>query len=210
MMAERSWFWVARLFRAILLLLLRFCLWFAVLLAWWWSAGALLQWPAQAPSQADAVVVLGGDSGTRYRKGRALVVDAYSSRLYLINPELSVLRDIAAGVPNLHEVHGEAISRSTWDEAVNTLAWMKANDFGHVLVVSDPPHLLRVAYTWSSVFRGSGRHYTLVAADTPWWSAWRWWENEQAALFAGVEVLKLGYYLVHYRFGFFLDDAGSE
>ena len=50
----------------------------------------------------------------------------------------------------------------------------------------------------------------LVAADTPWWSAWRWWENEQAALFAGIEVLKLGYYLVRYRFGFFLGETKGE
>ncbi len=201
---------VAWLFWAILLLLLRLGGWFVVLLALWWSAGALLQWPAQAPSKADAVVVLGGDSGTRYRKGRALLADHYSSCLDLINPDLSVLRDISAGVPSLREVHAETMSRSTWDEAVHTLAWMKSNDVGHVLVVSDPPHLLRVAYAWSSVFRGSGRHYTLVAADTPWWSAWRWWENEQAALFAGIEVLKLGYYLVRYRFGFFLGETKGE
>jgi uncharacterized SAM-binding protein YcdF (DUF218 family) len=202
--------WVARFVRAIFFSGLRFVLWFGVLVAVWWSAGALLQLPAQSPVSADAIVVLGGDSGTRYAKGRALIEQGYAERLLLINPNMPALRDIAAGVGRLDEVHGETISRSSWDEAVNTLAWMVENDMGHVLVVSDPPHMLRLKYSWASVFRGSGREYTLVAADTPWWSAWRWWDNEQAALFAGIEVLKLGYYVVRYRFGFWLNDVQEE
>jgi len=202
--------WIARFFRAIFFVVLRFALWSGVIVAAWWSAGALLQWPAQAPVAADAIVVLGGDSGTRYAKGRALVEQGYASRLLLINPNMPALRDIAAGVANLDEVHGEAKSRSSWSEAVNTLAWMMENDIAHVMVVSDPPHMLRLKYSWASVFRGSGREYTLVAADTPWWSAWRWWDNEHAALFAGIEVLKLGYYVVRYRFGFWVNDVQEE
>ena len=60
--------------------------------------------------------------------------------------------------------------------------WMEANGVRHVLVVSDPQHMLRVSYSWWSVFRGSGLRYTFVAAPTPDWSAWHWWENEAIAI----------------------------
>ena len=79
--------------------------------------------------------------------------------------------------------------------------WMEANGVKHVLVVSDPQHMLRVSYSWWSVLRGSGLSYTLVAAPQPSWSAWRWWENEALAISAGMEVLKLVYYVGRYRFG---------
>ncbi len=190
----------ARLMWAIFLLLLRVSLWFAVLVALWWSAGALLQWPAREPVPADAVVMLGGGNGERYALSKALVQQGAASRLLLINPTLSDMRDVANSLRDA-EVHGEAISRSSWDEAVNTRRWMEETGVRHVLVVSDPPHMLRLAYTWWSVFRGSDLDYTLVATTPRWWSAWRWWDNEQAAQFAGFEVLKLGYYIVRYRFG---------
>jgi len=79
--------------------------------------------------------------------------------------------------------------------------WMAANGVRHVLVVSDPQHMLRVSYSWWSVFRGSGLRYTLVAAPQANWSAWHWWENEAVAIGVGMEVLKLMYYVGRFRFG---------
>ncbi len=69
------------------------------------------------------------------------------------------------------------------------------------MVVSDPPHMLRLRYTWGSVLRGTGLAYTLVATSPPWWPGWRWWRTTESASFVGNEVLKLGYYVVRYRFG---------
>ena len=34
-----------------------------------------------------------------------------------------------------------------------------------VLVVSDPPHLLRLRYTWASLMRGTDLEYFLIASD---------------------------------------------
>ncbi len=69
------------------------------------------------------------------------------------------------------------------------------------LVVSDPPHLLRLQYAWFSSFRGTDLIYTLIASNPPWWNPWRWWQNPVSVEFVESEVLKLGYYLLHYRFG---------
>jgi hypothetical protein len=45
--------------------------------------------------------------------------------------------------------------------------------------------------------------YSLIATNPPWWSTWRWWANPHSVSFVESEVLKLGYYLVQYRFGLF-------
>lgn len=178
------------------LALLALVLWTA-----WLSLGAVLEWPAREPVLADAVVVLGGgDSAGRYQQGRELVLAGYADTLLLIRPKQPALKDVAANVRDV-AVHTETVSDSSWSEAQNTLMWMREHDVRHVLVVSDPPHMLRLAYTWWSVFRGSGLGYTLVMTRPAWWSAWNWWHNEHAAIFAGTEVLKLGYYVVRYRFG---------
>ena len=89
----------------------------------------------------------------------------------------------------------------TWGEAKVVSERMQAEGMRSVMVVSDPPHMLRLRYTWGSVLRGTGLHYTLVATTPPWWAGWRWWRNPGASDFVGNEVLKLGYYVVRYRFG---------
>lgn len=170
-------------------------------LAWvvWISLGAILESPAGEPVAADAVVVLGEDAGHRYARGKELLRAGYARQLMLILPLPHVLQDAARleGV----KLHVDRSADSTWTEAQAMRRWMEANGIRHVLVVSDAPHLLRVRYSWGSVFRGSGLRYTLVAAQTPGWSAWRWWRHEPAAINAGMEVLKLMYYVGRYRFG---------
>ena len=78
---------------------------------------------------------------------------------------------------------------------------MQANGWRTVLVVSDPPHMLRMRYAWGAAFRGSDFSYTLVATELLWWPDWRWWTNPYATRFVEDEVLKLGYYVFKYRFG---------
>jgi hypothetical protein len=111
-----------------------------------------------------------------------------------------VLQDANSHLPGV-TIHIDRSAVSTWTEAQVMRRWMAANGVRHVLVVSDPQHLLRVSYSWWSVFRGSGLRYTLVAAPQANWSAWHWWENEALAINAGMEVLKLVYYVGRYRFG---------
>ena len=171
-------------------------------LAWtlWVSLGAILEWPASEPVAADAVVVLGEDPGHRYQRGKELLLAGYTKTLVLILPLPHVLQDANSHLPGV-TVHIDRSAVSTWTEAQVMRRWMEANRIRHVLVVSDPQHMLRVSYSWWSVFRGSGLRYTLVAAPQASWSAWRWWDDKQAAIATGVEALKLVYYLGRYRFG---------
>jgi len=169
------------------------------------AAGAVLAAPAEAPRAVDAVVVLGGDPGTggRYALGRDLVLAGYSQRLMLIYPSAAQVKDARASVPGVDIVDATPVpgSSGSWAEAVAVRERMQAGGLRSVMVVSDPPHMLRLRYTWGSVLRGTGLRYTLVATSPPWWPGWRWWRNPQASSFVGNELLKLGYYVVTYRFG---------
>lgn len=169
----------------------------------WLTAGAILAAPAGVAGKADVVAVLGGDDGPRYQVGRQLVLDGYSKRLLLINPSAAVREDAAFHLAGVELVE-EFSPRDTWSEAQALRTHMQANGWQSALVVSDPPHMLRMQYAWWSVFRGTGLTFTLIATAPPWWHPWRWWQNPQARGFVKAEVMKLGYYLVVYRFGLWL------
>ncbi len=190
----------ARLVRGVLFSLRLLVLLAALAWTLWVSLGAILEWPASEPVAADAVVVLGEDPGHRYQRGKELLLAGYADTLVLILPLPHVLQDANSHLPGV-TIHIDRTAVSTWSEAQIMRRWMEANGVRHVLVVSDPQHLLRVNYSWWSVFRGSGLRYTLVAAPQANWSAWHWWENEALAINAGMEVLKLLYYVGRYRFG---------
>ena len=66
------------------------------------------------------------------------------------------------------------------------------------MVVSDPPHMRRLQWVWSRVFKGSGIEVLLVAGTPVWWDAGRWWANEPSAKFVVNEYIKIAYYLVKY------------
>jgi uncharacterized SAM-binding protein YcdF (DUF218 family) len=165
------------------------------------TAGAALSFSAGLPHRADVVVVLGGDGGgARYPRGLELVQAGLSKQLVLIEPSAAERKEALANVPGV--IFWDDVSpHNTWGEAHTTQARMRAKGWKSVLVVSDPPHMLRMRYAWGSAFRGSDLSYTLVATNPPWWSTWRWWTHPRATQFVKSEVLKLGYYLVHYRFG---------
>lgn len=156
--------------------------------------------PASKPVAADVVIVLGGGDSSRYRKGVELVEQGFANTLVLIQPHASELKDAKSRVGRI-KVWNEVYPGNTWGEAGMGRVQMQANGWRKALVVSDPPHLLRVQYAWWSQLWGAGLDFALVASEPDWWSAWRWWSNPKAASFVGDEFLKLGYYVLRYRFG---------
>lgn len=165
------------------------------------TAGAVLSSPAASPHHADVVVVLGGGDGSRYARGRELVQANYGARMVMFEPSMAERQDVMAHL-RFVEFWDDVHPQNSWGEAQAVRIWMQANGFHTALVVSDPPHLLRVNYAWFSNFRGTDLSYTLISSKPPWWSAWHWWANPQSTRFVESEVLKLGYYVVRYRFGF--------
>jgi uncharacterized SAM-binding protein YcdF (DUF218 family) len=187
--------------RVQLVLLLAFLVLPEVALVGIFSAGALLAAPAMAAKPADVVVVLGGGgNGERYVRGRELVLAGYAPRLILMYPGSAEAGDARRRIVNL-QILDSAPMPGSWGEAEAVRRHMLAEGLHSVIVVSDPPHMLRLRYTWGAQFRGTGLQFQLVATSPSWWPGWRWWRTPQAASFVGDEVLKLGGYVLRYRFG---------
>ena len=171
------------------------------------QAGYFLDAPTRPRINADLIVALGGDNGARVKMASELYQQGFApkvllsgmegghaeSRSYYLNWRARFLFD--RGVPESALIF-DALSASTWDEAVNTLHLMQAHNMRQVLVVSDPPHLRRLEWVWGKVFAGSGRQYRLVASHMDQWDAAHWWRNAASAQFVVLEYIKLGYYWV--------------
>ncbi|TMH56085.1 MAG: YdcF family protein [Betaproteobacteria bacterium] len=154
-----------------------------------WHAASFLAAPAGAPQPADCIVALGGDSGDRivtaldlYRRGYAPLIlltgvedsPGDTRRAYLTWRAEYLVK---AGVPPA------AILYDGWKR---------------VMVVSDPPHMRRLARAWGKAFAGTGKNYILVATAPAWWRERAWWQSERAVQFVLTEYVKLGYYLARY------------
>ena len=169
-------------------------------------AGQWLESPAQAPKRADAIAVLGGDEeGERASRALALYRQSYAPTIVLtglqkdadalparLNWRAEFLE--ARGVPKA-AIRFELEARNSYSEAVELLALMRKEGWRTLIVVSDPPHMRRLAWTWARVFEGSGLSYVLVASEPDWWDAGRWWNDEKAGQFVITEYIKLAYYI---------------
>ena len=173
------------------------------------QVGYFLEAPSQQPEKADLIVSLGGGSSNRVHKAAELYEQGLAPNVLLTGaggsedntrPHFSDSRIrffLEHGVPDNRLVF-DAISTNSWEEAVNTLRLMRERNWRRVLVVSDPPHLRRLAWAWGKVFEGSGKEYRLIAAPLEGWDPGRWWQNDSSARYVVTEVNKLAYYHVAY------------
>ena len=160
--------------------------------------GRIMSSPEQAPAAADLIVPLGGDVHRRAGRAAELYRAGLAPRLFLAGPvdaRVALLED--QGIPP-SAILTDGKSRHSWDEAMNTFALMERNGWKTVLVVSDPPHLRRLSWTWEHVFVGSGMDFRLIAAPMPGWDAAHWWRDPGSAAYVKLEVEKLFYYLFRY------------
>jgi len=169
-------------------------------------AGYWLEAPAQVPKPANAIAVLGGDEeGERASRALSLFRDGFASTVVLTGLQ----RDSNAVPAALNwraeflETQGirktsirfELEARNSYMEAEQLLALMRKEGWRTLIVVSDPPHMRRLSWTWARVFEGSGLSYVLVASRPDWWDAGRWWRDEKAGQFVITEYIKLAYYM---------------
>jgi uncharacterized SAM-binding protein YcdF (DUF218 family) len=170
------------------------------------KAGYWLEAPARPPERANAIVILGGDDGERSLRALALYRDGYAPIIVLTGLErgnaapparLTWRADYLAahGVPK-SALRFEVQSRNTYEEATQVLALMRKQRWQSVIVVSDPPHMRRLSWSWARVFQGSGLRYVLVRSAAEWWSPGDWWRDELSGAFVIMEYIKLAYYMV--------------
>ena len=169
------------------------------------KAGYWLEAAGRSPERSDAIVVLGGDDGERSARAQALYHAGYASIIVLTGLEhgsaapparLTWRADYLAahGVPK-SALRFEVQSRNSYEEATRILALMRHERWQSVIVISDPPHMRRLAWTWERIFKGSGLHYVLVPSSATWWTPGEWWRDEQSGSFVIMEYIKLAYYI---------------
>ena len=172
------------------------------------NAGQFLVAPAQSPVKADLIFALGGDRGGRvdrvleiYRAGLAPRVLLGSEGVHRKGRSAYLTWQsqylVGEGIPESVQLFDRR-SASSWEEAVNTRGLMQELKLKHVLVVSDPAHMRRLAWIWGKVFAGSGLEFTLVSSEMEDWDAAHWWRNSPSAQFVFSEYIKLAYYFFNY------------
>jgi len=171
------------------------------------SLGYIVSQYAGNPIKSDVIIVLGGDNGLRVRKGAELYNAGYASHVILTgiderfyhpsHPNWRERRMIALGVPK-HAIKVDAKSTTSWEEAVNTSVTMEQRGWTSAIVVSDPPHMLRLHQTWSKAFDRSSKKFILVSTKPMWWHRMLWWENEKSYQFVMSEIKKNIFYAFVY------------
>ncbi|TCD48337.1 YdcF family protein [Chlorobium sp. N1] len=171
------------------------------------SLGYLLSFPAKKAEKADVIVILGGDSGRRVRKGAELYRSGYAPNVVLTGIDERYYRPgrlnwrqrrmVSLGVP-LKAIKIDSRSQTTWDEAFNTMEAMKKHGWKKALIVSDPPHMFRLHTTWNRAFRKSGRSFVLIATRPEWWHPALWWNNAISSRFVYSELKKNLFYAIVY------------
>jgi len=176
------------------------------------EVGTFLSTPHQQPANSDLLVVLGGGLGERAFTGFELFRAGYAPRILLTgigdgidsreyaNPYFRVPYMRAQGVPDDAMIL-DRIVESTWDEARLIRDICERHRWGKVLVVSDPPHFRRLAWSLGMAMTNTGIEWRLIPARADWWNPAAWWENPRARQFVGMKVCKSAYYWVHYGLG---------
>jgi uncharacterized SAM-binding protein YcdF (DUF218 family) len=157
---------------------------------------------------SDLIIVLGGDSGDRSKKAAAIFASGLARNVLITGIEeqppeskgdyLSWRANFLErlGVPRSAVIFDQQ-STNSWTEATNTRKLMKERGWRKAIVVSDPPHIRRLTWTWSRAFRNDpDMSFVAVGSDAAWWDPNRWWLNEKSAQFIISEHVKFLYYLV--------------
>lgn len=167
------------------------------------SAGYYLSAQAGLPQKADAIVALGSNSEIRVSRTLEVFRQGQARNVLLIRPAGRKTRqqEFMRSGARPENIFFDTGSDSTYEEAINSLKLMKAQGWRHVLIVTDPPHIRRVDWTWRHVLKGTGLTYTLVATSPEWWDADHWWRGRVSRNFVISEFKKLVYYRLVYGTG---------
>lgn len=171
------------------------------------NIGHWLSAPRNVPAQADIVVALGGGGIERVQSALHLYKEGYARRVLLTGLERDPERRsnyyfhwrsrllLDGGVPSEALLFDDR-SANSYEEANNTALLMKNRQWKTALVISDPPHLRRLAMVWATACARHGLEYRLIATESSTWNAARWWHDKVWAKFVGMELLKLSYYAI--------------
>ena len=167
-------------------------------------------------SQADAIVVLGGDGGNFFRvqQGVALFnegcapvvvfsggISLKDAGLACSSAQLSLEAAQELGVPtDAAIIADDAVPNSAWPsiygEAVNLRRLAQQHRWQSLIIVTDLFHTRRAARTFHTLLPDTAIY--LSAAPDPSYDAARWWQTEEGLIAVFNEVIKLIFYWARY------------
>ena len=174
------------------------------------NLGHWLSEPVNKPVKTDLIVTLGGGGIERDQMAADLYKAGYAKKILLTGMGKIVnssqhyyeyprsLFFLKQGIP-AEALLFDGLSINTHQEAINIAIVLTAHHWHSALVVTDPPHIRRVAFCLSSVFKNNFS-YSLIQSDVPTWHADRWWQDERWRRFSLDEALKLVFYAIVYGF----------
>ncbi len=160
-----------------------------------------------AYSQADAIVVLGGDvdrvqlAVDLFSEGYAPVVvfsggiSLKDAGLACSSAQLSLEAAQELGLPADATIIASG-AQSTYDEAVNLSRLAQQHRWHSLIIVTDLFHTRRAARTFRTLLPDTTIY--LSAAPDPNVDASRWWQTEEGLVAVFNEVLKLAFYWARY------------
>jgi len=172
------------------------------------NVGHWLSAPRRVPTQANLIVALGGGRGIeRLRTALLLYQRGYAERILLTGFSGVQGGDhytrweskylLERGVPRDALLFDDQ-SATSYEEANHTALLMKSRQWKTALVVSDPPHLRRLAMVWGPACSQNDIQYHLISTEPSTWDPSAWWRDKVWAKFVGMELVKLAYYALAY------------
>lgn len=166
--------------------------------------------------KADLVKPMeGGPSAERLDYAIELYKEGYASKILLSGGEVDLIgysgphswpklaKDyaIAKGVPGKSIIIGGA-TESTYDEAIDLKKVMQSHRFYSAIIVSDPPHMRRVAMTFNRFVKDKNTNIKLIYRPLPMGKGKfvlnDWWNDEDSFLMVVNEYLKIVFYFFKY------------
>jgi len=161
-------------------------------------------------SEADAIVILGGDGGDFFRvqQGVALFNEGYApvvvfsggislkdAGLACSSARLSLEAAQELGLPDSSAIIASG-AQSTYDEAVNLRLLAQQHQWHAIIIVTDLFHTRRAARTFRTLLPDTTIYVS--AAPDPNVDASRWWQTEEGLVAVFNEVIKLVFYWARY------------
>lgn len=154
------------------------------------------------PESVDAVVVLGGGNGSRFRKAVELSTAGGKPPLVLVDRSKADWQKIASGACETGSFDGRQVvclegSTSTLTDAEITLKFAREQNYKKILVVTDPYHSRRAQLIFTSIYAESDIETNIV--NSGYYGKYRppetdWWQDEMTLQTVWVEFGKIIYF----------------
>ncbi len=158
------------------------------------------------PKKKDVIYGLTNEYSDRLKKSIELLQLNYSLKHYIyysgrekffnwtINNDPKYL-DVKKYKSKIKLIHN---SKNTFEEIQNIEKEIKKRNINSAIIVTDPPHTLRVKIFIELFTTKLKKDYIIVSSEPTWWNKYLYFTNWYAIKFVFLELIKIPYNLIKY------------